>query len=247
MTSRELRALLRAKYPEAEYAMLSEVRNGAGFDANRSTDAIIVGLWPSRGLYIEGVEIKVSRSDWKREKQRPDKGEESAAYCDFYWVLSPAGVVPVEEIPPAWGLMEAEDRKITVTKKPEKLSPKPLDRSFVAAMLKRAQATGLSEKERAEIKKAAQETSTRAAQRDTEHLEREMQRTVDRIQRFEEASGVRLDDYREPRIGEAVRMVLAGQHLTAKRTIESAIAHFDRAAEELRKITLTTTPEAPDE
>ena len=47
-----------------------------------SGDAVIMSLWPSRGLELHGVEIKVSRADWKREAADPAKAEAIAAYCD---------------------------------------------------------------------------------------------------------------------------------------------------------------------
>ena len=50
-----------------EYAFLRQVRNAAGFDAKRTFDAVVVGLWPSRGHDIHVIEVKVSRSDWQRE------------------------------------------------------------------------------------------------------------------------------------------------------------------------------------
>lgn len=60
-----------------EHAFLAHVRNAAGFDANRTFDAVAVNLWPSRGLSIHVYEVKVSRSDWKRELAKPAKAEDA--------------------------------------------------------------------------------------------------------------------------------------------------------------------------
>lgn len=60
-----------------EHAFLAQVRNAAGFDANRTFDAVTVGLWPSRGLPVDVWEIKVSRSDWLNELRKPAKAEDA--------------------------------------------------------------------------------------------------------------------------------------------------------------------------
>ena len=45
-------------------------------------------VWPSRGLYLHGFEIKVHRNDWLRELKNPAKAEEIAGYCHFWWVVA---------------------------------------------------------------------------------------------------------------------------------------------------------------
>lgn len=43
------------------YAMLTQVRNGTGMSRNaRTADAMFMSLWPSRGIYLAGIEVKVS-------------------------------------------------------------------------------------------------------------------------------------------------------------------------------------------
>ena len=73
--AQRLRALLRRKYPADQYAMLYEVRDAAGFSAKRSADVMLIGLWPSRGNMVEGMEVKISRSDWLRDLKKPEKAE----------------------------------------------------------------------------------------------------------------------------------------------------------------------------
>lgn len=89
-----------------EHAFLPMVRNAAGFSANRTFDAIAVNLWPSRGLTIHVFEVKVSRSDWRRELAKPDKAEDACKVADFFWIVAPAGCVQDGELPPGWGLIE---------------------------------------------------------------------------------------------------------------------------------------------
>lgn len=89
-----------------EYAFMRQVRNAAGFDANRTFDAVVVGLWPSRGHDIHVLEVKVSRSDWQRELAKPEKAEDAAKVADRFSVVAPRGIVDLAEVPATWGLIE---------------------------------------------------------------------------------------------------------------------------------------------
>ena len=134
-------AALRRHYPEQAWALIEQVGNGTGWAANRHADAVVMGLWPSRGLEIHGIEVKVSRQDWKRELEKPDKAEPIAERCDRWFIAAPKGLIDLWSLPPAWGLLEIEgegDKTRVLTSKPaDKLTPKPLDRMFVAAILRR--------------------------------------------------------------------------------------------------------------
>ena len=70
-----LRDALRVKLPAGEYALMHEVRDAAGSQANRSIDVLAMSLWPSRGLYLTGIELKTDRGDWRRELRNPAKAE----------------------------------------------------------------------------------------------------------------------------------------------------------------------------
>lgn len=136
-------AMLREKYPAAEYAFFSELRNGTGWSrVTRSADAVAFSLWPSRGLELLGFECKVSRSDWKRELAAPAKAEAIQQYCDRWWVVvSDPKIVAEGELPPTWGLLAAtkgldEGSKLKVITAAPKLEPKPIDRPILASMLR---------------------------------------------------------------------------------------------------------------
>ena len=82
-TAVKLREAMSKRWAPPEYAVMWEVGRATGAVTNqRYADAVIMGLWPSRGLELHGVEIKVSRSDWRREAADPMKAEAIAAYCD---------------------------------------------------------------------------------------------------------------------------------------------------------------------
>jgi hypothetical protein len=70
--SQDVIAALRKKYPAAAWAFLEQVANGTGYAKKyRWADALAMGLWPSRGMELHGIEVKVSRSDWLRELENP--------------------------------------------------------------------------------------------------------------------------------------------------------------------------------
>ncbi len=132
-------SLLRKRYPSNEYALMEEVRDKAGFYASRSADYIAVNLWPSRGLAVNGIELKSFRNDWLSELKKPEKAENIFQYCDYFYLLtSDDTIAKIEEIPDAWGWLSIKGQKIYVKKEAPKLQPLAFTRHFVCAMLKRA-------------------------------------------------------------------------------------------------------------
>jgi len=134
---------LHCRYPSERYALLEQVRDGPGFSATSSGDLIAVGLWPSRGCEVEGFEIKASRADWLRELAAPAKAENLYAFCDRWWLVVPSvnDVLREGELPPTWGCIEARGKeKLRASVAAPKLTPQPIDRFFLAAILKRATA-----------------------------------------------------------------------------------------------------------
>lgn len=132
---------VRRYYAGSSWAVFEGVANATGGRASRWADALAFGLWPSRGLEIHGVEIKVSRSDLLREIADPRKAEPVAAYCDYWWIaLGSEKLATPDELPPAWGMLVPISGKkgLRIAKPARKLDAKPLDRGFVAAVLRRA-------------------------------------------------------------------------------------------------------------
>src|ERR1700733_1186524 len=129
---------LRERYRLPEYTLLTEVPDATGFGKTRSADAVVMSCWPSRGLDLTGFEIKVSRSDWVKELRNPAKAERICAYCDFWFVVvgSPK-IIGVGELPVTWGLLEPKGEKLVIAREATRLTPAPVDRSFLAALLRR--------------------------------------------------------------------------------------------------------------
>lgn len=88
------------------WIVAEKVRNGAGFAATRTADAIAIDTWPSKGLEIHGFEVKCSRSDWLTELKCPEKSEPFRRFCDRWWLVAASrDIVKPRELPDGWGLM----------------------------------------------------------------------------------------------------------------------------------------------
>lgn len=138
VTSDDLFRALAVRYPARRYATMREVGNGTGSNVRRHVDLVAMGIWPSQGLHLEAIEVKVSRDDWLRELRQPLKQEQSVfRWMDFWWVAAPVGVVELEELPSAWGLLELRGGGLVIAKAAPKLEPEPPSRDFLAALLRR--------------------------------------------------------------------------------------------------------------
>lgn len=140
ITSAHIRAALKEKFPVKSHALLFEVGNSTGYEQRRWLDAVAMGLWPSHGHEIDGIEIKISRSDYKRELEDHSKAGIIHQYCHRFWIACPKDMLNKNELPAGWGLMEFDQEKLSlrVKVKPENRNPVAPTSGFVAAMLRRA-------------------------------------------------------------------------------------------------------------
>lgn len=146
MTSVELFDSLRGLYPSAHgWMLLPQVRDATGAGSGRTADGLAMNAWPSRGLEVHGFELKTHRGDWLRELKKPAKAESIFQYCDRWWIVVPEhpasrdrNVVLPAELPSSWGLLvvDGNGRAAQAVQAP-KLKPKPLDRAFLASVLRR--------------------------------------------------------------------------------------------------------------
>lgn len=143
MNASEVMAAIRTHYGDSA-VVVPEVGNAVGFATRRHMDAVAVGCWPSRGLFVHAIEIKVSKSDLKAELKAPEKADAIAKYCDKMWLAAPKGIADADALPDAWGLFEVTDKGVRVAKAARDIEAVPLTRAFVVAMV-RAAAQRLSE------------------------------------------------------------------------------------------------------
>lgn len=211
-TSGELLAMIRAKYAPPAFAVITEVPNATGFSKSRSCDAMAFGCWKSKGLTIEGFEVKVSRSDWLREIQDRSKSSAFERHCHHWWIVASPKVAKVEEMPSNWGLMEPCGNGLKVRKAPDLRMPEPVTTAMLAAFVRRATEHAAS----AEQLQGAREQGYRegyaqgekavkrgAVANERESFKRAYELTCEALQKFETASGVKVTAYDGEHVGKA--------------------------------------------
>lgn len=211
LTAANMRDRIRARYAGDQWAVMFEVRNTAGFAADRSADAIAMNMWPSKGLALHGFEIKVSRSDWLRELKQPRKAEAFEHFCDYWWIVAPRGVVNVNELPTNWGLYEDYgDSLKVVVKATQNGKPEPLSRGFIAAMFRRVTQADEGEVERRVAEGVAEAKEQREARFEAEvkRRTRDVDTLREKIATIERVSGININGWtNNEAIGRAVGLV----------------------------------------
>lgn len=199
LTASQIRQAMSKRWAAPEYAVMWEVGRATGaVSGQRYADAVIMSLWPSRGLELHGVEIKISRADWRREAADPAKAEAIAAYCDRWWVHTSPGVIQdTSELPPMWGAREFDGRVWRTIKEAEKTEAKACDRVFLASLLRRADGDSRwqIDQQARQIADAAVKAADARIEAEIERRSRDTQAARQQIQDFEEASGMSFRDF----------------------------------------------------
>lgn len=243
MNEGQLWQALELRYPKREYALLTEVRNGTGFARRpRTADAIALSLWPSRGLELHGFEVKSYRGDWRREKEAPEKADEIARFCDFWWlVVTSASIAPLDEVPMAWGVLapNADATRLVVLRQPQRLEAQPMTRGFIASVLRNASDGMVAAKSvnaKLEDARAAGIKEGERRSSDVRELERLRKIEAD-VRAFEEASGVDITCFfawkgeTPKKLGKAMKTIVSnGQQL------QLALTGLDRLADQAERI-----------
>lgn len=159
LRTQDVRRALREWFGGDGAIVMDELGNGTGARAARWCDMAVFQTWPSRGLTLSGIEIKVSRGDWARELANPAKAEALHQHCDFWWVAFGPEVLPkvgerLAEVPVGWGVIEVLPDKQNVPKPkvlrhPERQQRPPhVARTMVAALLRAATKVDVVERDR---------------------------------------------------------------------------------------------------
>ena len=242
LTEREMALRLAIKYGSDEWVFLPGVRSAAGFDAKREADAVAMNLWPSRGLAVHGFELKSTRSDWLKELRSPEKADVIGKYCDHWWIVTgTTGIVKDGELPLTWGLMEpyGADLRIKVGA-PKQENPEPLDRSFMAAMLKAAKKHALPDSiAEAKAKKAYDEglrDGRSNAKYDLEAFEAINEKYTKIRQTFLNVTGLDLNSWNVKEVAASIKF--ARQYRSPDKileALESVMAPITRLADGVKK------------
>jgi hypothetical protein len=205
IATHELRNLLRAKYPRDQYAFFEELPDATGGLKQRTADAFCISLWPSRGLWTAGFELKVSRADWQKELKQPRKAERFFNYCDYWWlVVGDKSIVHPGELPETWGMLALVGGKLKVIVEAPKNEALAMPRPFLASLLRQAQEQLNPQRELDRARQQGFEEGRAAGGKWKQYEVDNLQR---KITAFEDAAGVKLDTWNAGSLAEAYRLV----------------------------------------
>ena len=146
ITAHDINRAIEAKYSDEQWRTWFEVSASTGYNSGRRADAVVMNIWPSKDYQMHVFEVKVSRSDFKNEMKDLTKWKAVGDYADFFWLACPVGLVSVNEIPSAWGLMELTKSGLRIKKQaPANTEPKKINKGFAASLLRSGES--LSSKE----------------------------------------------------------------------------------------------------
>lgn len=146
ITAKDVLALLKERYSNGgEWVCASEVQRTTGW-SDRRYDFVAMNCWNSNFYKIEVVEIKVSKSDLRRELEEPEKHNVMFDDIDYYSLAAPDKVIDMSIIPPKWGVYAVVDGKLVTKRKPLALHDEPrttLPRAFAASFMRAAAAQNM--------------------------------------------------------------------------------------------------------
>ena len=195
MTAEHIRKSLRQRYNDhRRYAVIEEVGLSTG-GGTRRIDMVIFDCYQSNGFRIDGIEIKVSKSDLRRELEDPAKHALFFDAIDFYTLACPKEVLDgmMQVIPPKWGIIQVnEDGSTRYIRKPlaqDDRIEKAIPRGFVASSIRAVLAVQPSTKELQEEYERGRKDmegyykSQKSYQRDYVREQYERLKTLDEIER----------------------------------------------------------------
>ena len=248
---------LAARYRSASSEIVFGVRNDAGFSADRTADAIAIGLWPSTGCTLEGFEIKVTRGDWQRELREGSKSEAFMVHLDFWWLVAPREIVTDDELPPAWGLLCPTPAGLRIARPAKRnKKPVPMPRGMLAAFIKRA---STQEARTAQLEARFQEGVAYGKQSTTNdrNYEASQYRSLrEAVERFRKETGIDAErQYDLDQLRAAHALVKHGGHLAlaqrlgyAANTVEELATQLRATVTSIESVTVAAPgpPHAPD-
>lgn len=191
ITAAKLVALLESRYQAPEWRTERELTL-----ANQRLDFVAFCVWGGGGrrYRVLGFEIKVSRADWLRELKAIEKAKHWASVVDEFYVVAPAGIVPIDELPRGWGLLEVRGQgSLRLKAHPAPATPADtLPRELVARLLdrdrRRADPSYTAELQR------ARETAAQSARAEVESELESLREAANEHRRLLNVTGLRHSD-----------------------------------------------------
>jgi hypothetical protein len=221
---------LEKRFAAPAYAFFTEVGNATGSSCSRHADAVAMSLWPSRGLELIGIEIKSHRSDWVRERDNPEKAEAVYRYMDrWYLVVTDPEIIKPGELPKTWGLLVPRGDGLVAKVEAPELTPEPVNRKFVAALMRKFHEKIESYIPKRELQKALNEQYQKGLS--DNNWKQCCDKAVARIKKAEEAVGLSLEEWNFDTLRRAVALTNAGDPNQMRRRMINGYNDVIRTAE----------------
>lgn len=88
----------------------------------------------SRGFRAQAYEIKISRSDFRRDTE--DKQEGALSFADRFWYVTPPGLLKKDDVPAWAGLQEWDGKLFSVKRKAPMRQKREPNWEFVVSLLR---------------------------------------------------------------------------------------------------------------
>lgn len=243
ITAKDMEKHLADRYCDSrQWFFLTQVRSSTG-SASRVADAMAFNMYGSTGYEILGFEIKVSRSDFLNELKDMSKSDEIMSYCDkWYLVVPDASIVKEGELPKNWGLLVLKDGKLTQKVRAIATKTTPMPDYFIASLLRRSG----DEVERirgqyikredvaGEIEAARKRGYEDARGYNGKQTEENLKRLREYVQEFEQASGIKFEEWRGKEYAKSVGMYVKVALALDDRTLDYQVGNLERAIETLQ-------------
>lgn len=187
-----MRQLLLNRYSDTRrFAVAQEVGNQTGYQARR-LDMVVVDVYRSSGFTVEGIEIKVSKSDLRKELQDSSKHNIFFGDLDYYSLAAPREIIEKDIIPKHWGIYAAElkdgEWKLKTIRKPLSLHDVQLDtinRAFFACLTRALACQSPTAEAISEAMKEGRKKGIEDEKRNASYLVREARESADKLSSYE--------------------------------------------------------------
>lgn len=217
-TAADLRNLIALKFDASpihsnsdEWILATEVGNMTGYSRSRNLDVVLVNCYPSKGLTLHGMEIKVSVADLRHELENPQKHRVFYDNLDFFSLVCPPGVVKLDLLPAKWGVLvpTKDGSSLRALRKALPLHDETrpvIDRDFAVSLMRAFAVRGCGKEEMAqELGRMSWEEQQRQQKHWKEYYQKQNEvkaadlaaredRLNERAKQFQEATGVSLFD-----------------------------------------------------
>jgi len=142
MTEQIITNALFKYFSSDDWACFDQLRLGSGHDCERTIDFFAIHVHPSKKHQTLAIEIKISKSDFLRDKCNPDKRLAAMTLCDQFIYAAPKGLLACTEMPKLTALWEYDPETDQMLDRPHWPSAKVSklvvpSMSFVASVLRR--------------------------------------------------------------------------------------------------------------